>query len=316
MLVCTLLFRLAVAGVFSPMGQLLRTPEAISFFLYLQTGRALRLEQDSVFPPIRFSPAETRPAPPVPDKPHFRPEEAAELPVYNRCGVAPDLAKLLTEPLDWDLTGGPSVLILHTHGTECYSPGPADDFQESSPYRTLDEDYNMLCLGALVARRLEEAGIGVIHDTALHDYPSYNDAYANAAASTRDYLEQYPTVRLILDLHRDAADTPYGQMVTQCSVGSETAAQLMFVVGTDAGSLSHPEWEENLSLALKLQILLERENPGICRNLNLTANRYNQHLGDYALLIEIGAAGNTLSQAALAAEELARAIIALKHGSN
>jgi stage II sporulation protein P len=90
----------------------------------------------------------------------------------------------------------------------------------------------------------------------------------------------------------------------------------MFVVGTDAGSLSHPEWEENLSLALKLQILLERENPGICRNLNLTANRYNQHLGDYALLIEIGAAGNTLSQAALAAEELARAIIALKHGSN
>ena len=87
----------------------------------------------------------------------------------------------------------------------------------------------------------------------------------------------------------------------------------MFVVGTDT-RLNHPGWERNLSLALKLQVLLEKENPGICRDMNLTKNRYNQHLGPYALLVEIGAAGNTLPQAKLAARELAEAIITLVNG--
>ena len=115
---------------------------------------------------------------------------------------------------------------------------------------------------------------------------------------------------MVLDLHRDAADTAAGQLVTRCSIGGETAAQLMFVVGTDT-RLKHPGWERNLSLALKLQVLLEQENPGLCRDLNLTKNRYNQHLGPYALLVEVGAAGNTLGQAKLAARELGEAIARL-----
>ena len=134
-------------------------------------------------------------------------------------------------------------------------------------------------------------------------------------ASIAAYLEAYPSIRLVLDLHRDAAETSFGQLVTQCAIGSETAAQLMMVVGTDASGLEHPAWQENLSLALKLQALLERQNPGICRTLNLNRNRYNQHLGHRALLIEIGAAGNTLPEAALAAEALARAIIELRYGA-
>ena len=104
-------------------------------------------------------------------------------------------------------------------------------------------------------------------------------------------------------------------MVTECSIGSQRAAQLMMVVGTDAGGLDNPGWQDNLALALKLQVTLERQNPGICRNLNLTYHRYNQHLGDYALLVEIGAAGNTLAEARLAAEALAQAVIRLSRGS-
>ena len=166
--------------------------------------------------------------------------------------------------------------------------------------------------GKIMADILEEAGIGVIHDTDFHDYPSYNGAYTHAAASTKRYLEQYPTLELILDLHRDAADTPTGQMATRCSIGGESSAQLMFVLGTDK-RLNHPDWEQNLSLALKLQVLLEKENPGISRDLTLSKNRYNQHLGKYALIVEIGAAGNTLDQAKLAARELGEAIVALTH---
>jgi stage II sporulation protein P len=173
----------------------------------------------------------------------------------------------------------------------------------------------MIALGELVAEILESAGIGVIQDTTLHDYPSYNGSYSHAAASTKAYLEEHPTIELILDLHRDAADTPTGQMATSCTVGGETAAQLMFVLGTDK-RLNHPDWEQNLSLALKLQVLLERENPGICRDLTLSKNRYNQHLGAYALLIEIGAAGNTLEEAKIAARELAEAIAQLAQLKN
>jgi stage II sporulation protein P len=168
----------------------------------------------------------------------------------------------------------------------------------------------MLALGKLVAEQLENSGIGVIHDTTFHDYPSYNGSYSHAASAIRAYLEEYPSIELILDLHRDAADTPTGQLATRCQIDGENAAQLMFVLGTNT-RLKHPKWEENLSLALKLQVLLEKTHPGICRDLSLSKNRYNQHLGPRTLLVEIGAAGNTLEEAKPAAKALAKAIVLL-----
>ena len=314
MLVLSALLRLTDSGLFAPVGRMLRQPEAVSFFLWLHTGRVMRTSA----PPEQNRTGTSLPEQTLPKQkiPTFSPEEGETVEITWNCDYRPDLGELLTRELDWDLAGNqePAVLILHTHGTEAYTPSEEDDYEPSGAYRTLDETHNLLCLGSLVARRLEEAGIGVIQDRNLHDYPDYNSAYANAAASAEAILEQYPSIRLVLDLHRDAADTAYGQMVTECSIGAERAAQLMMVVGTDAGGLEHPDWEENLSLALKLQVLLEREHPGICRPLNLTYHRYNQHLGDRALLVEIGAAGNTLREAELAAEALAQAIILLKNG--
>lgn len=316
-LLCATVLRLGSSGVFAPVGKALSSPEAISFFLYLQTGRAVRLSGGTLALPEKpEEPEQTEPQKITPSSPiSFAPEDAELVGITYSCTYRPDLGELITQPLDWNLAGEePTVLILHTHTTECYTKGEGDNFQESSPYRTLDESYNMLCLGDLVAKRLEEAGIGVIHDRELHDYPSFNDAYPNAAESTEAILEQYPSIQLVLDLHRDAADTAYGQMVTECSVGSQTAAQLMMVVGTDGGGRYHPDWQDNLALALKLEALLEKDNPGICRKLNLNYQRYNAHLGDYALLIEIGAAGNTLDEAVLAAEKLSQAIVKLKDG--
>ncbi len=302
------LVRLGAMGVFAPVGQALSRPEVASFLVYLQTGRVVRLSRETPLPVVTVSTKQSSPV-------FFSAEDAEGVQMQYNCDYRPDLPGLLTQSLDWNLTGdGPSVLILHTHTTECYTKGSGDSFQESGDYRTLDEGYNMLCLGKLVAERLEQGGISVLHDTELHDYPSYNGSYNHAAASTQELLAQNPSIRLVIDLHRDAADTAYGQMVTECAIGGQTGAQLMFVVGTDEGPLEHPDWRENLSLALKLQVLLEREHPGICRKMNLTYNRYNQHLGDYALLVEIGAAGNTLEEAKLAAEELADAIIQLKDG--
>ena len=312
-LVLSAMCRMTADGLFAPVGQMLRSPEAVSFFFWLHTGRMVRTTAPEPGPPeetVSVTPARE------PQQLTFSPEEGLLPEITYACAARPDVEALLAQRLDWSLPDGtaPAVLILHSHTTEAYTPDGADTYEASSPYRTLDEHQNMLCLGALVARRLEEAGIGVIHDRTLHDYPDYNSAYGNSADSIGEILADNPSIRLILDLHRDAAETAYGQMVTECSIGAQRAAQLMIVVGTGEAGQENPGWEENLSLGLKLQVLLERENPGICRPLRLSQYRYNQHLGDKALLIEIGAAGNTLREAELAAEALARAVIRLKNG--
>ncbi len=313
------MLRLTASGFFAPLEQALEDPLLTSFLVYTQTGRVVRLTPEP--PP---APAISQTAPPAPS----RPEEAEKLPVFSaddaariavtyQCDYQPDMGSLLEQELDWDLhTDQPSVLILHTHTCESYTRCPGDTYEESGDYRTLDPGYNVLSLGELVANRLEEAGIHVIHDTAFHDYPSYNSSYTNAADSTQAILDANPGIQFVLDLHRDAADTPTGQLVTECAIGSELSAQLMMVVGTDAGGLDNPGWEGNLSVALKLHALLEQENPGICRPINFTYHRYNQHLGPHALIVEVGAAGNTLPQAKLAANALADAIIALSNGTD
>lgn len=306
-LICAVVLRLWSAGTLVPVGQALQNEQTASFLMYLQTGRVIRRVPE---PDVRSTEPQASPVLET-EVPQFTAEDLALIAVDNECGQDPDLAALLTQSLDWNLTGpGPRVLILHSHTTEGYTQTEDAPYTESSEYRTLDGGHNMIAIGEVVAQVLTDAGIGVLHDTDLHDYPSYNGSYSHAAASTKSYLERYPTIELIIDLHRDAADTAAGQMVTQCSVGGETSAQLMFVMGTDT-RLDHPDWERNLSLALKLQVLLEREHPGICRDLTLSRNRYNQHLGDRALLIEVGAAGNTQAQAELAARELGEAIVAL-----
>ena len=304
MLVLAVLIRLWAGGVLTPLGQILQSDEAASFLLYLHTGRVVRALPEAEGPELLVLSDVQR------EIVDFSAGDLNLVELSDEPGMRPDLEELLTAPVELSLADGvPRVLILHSHTTESFEQ-TADRYEESSAYRTLDPGHNMLALGEIVAEILESAGIGVIHDTTLHDYPSYNGSYTHAAASTKAYLEQYPTIELILDLHRDAADTPRGQMATKCTIGGERAAQLMFVLGTDK-RLNHPDWEENLSLALKLQVLLEKENPGICRDLTLSKNRYNQHLGKYALLIEIGAAGNTLDEAKLAARELGEAIAKL-----
>ncbi len=308
-LCCAVILRLWSGGALAPVGQALGSREAASFFLYLHTGRVIRQ-----VPEPRTLPCPSE-APPEPEDLTFTQEDAAHITLSGDSGMEPDIGSLLAAPLEAaPAVEGPRVLILHTHTTESYTQ-TADRYTESSPYRTLDPEHNMLALGDQVARILTENGIEVLHDRELHDYPSYNGAYTHAAAATKAYLEQYPSIALILDLHRDAADTPTGQMATKCTIAGESAAQLMFVLGTDA-RLEHPDWKQNLSLALKLQVLLEKETPGICRDLKLSQNRYNQHLGPYALIVEIGAAGNTLDQARPAAEKLAQAIVTLAQMQN
>lgn len=236
----------------------------------------------------------------------------------ENCTYRPNVEALLLQTLDWDLTNEePTVLILHSHASESYTKTDAQDYRESSSYRTLDTSYNMVATGDALAARLREAGIGVVHDRRIHDYPSYNNAYQNSRDAASAYLQQYPSIRIVLDLHRDAVLLSDGsQYAPTVELDGKRVAQLMLVVGTDGAGASHPDWQKNLALALKLQVLLERAAEGITRPTILRTSRYNQDLSSGALLIEIGAAGNTLDEAMAAVEPLAQALIGLTYGAN
>ena len=318
-ILCALIFRLYDAGAFRWAAEKLTAPDTAAFLLFLETGRRAETGEGYAFTflPESAAPAfarETLPETtgetvPQTDPPGPAQEEAVS--VYYACSLRPDPEELLARPLTLDLSGdSPTVLILHTHTTESYTKD-GEDYVETSDYRTLNENYNMLSIGAEVARLLEAGGVTVLQDRSLHDYPSYNGSYSDARKAIREYLSQYPTIRLVLDLHRDAADTPSGQLRTLAATDAGASAQLMLVMGSSASGLKHPNWEQNLSLALKLQAVLERETPGITRSTVLRAQRFNQDLSPGCLLVEVGAAGNTHDEALRAAGKLAEGILAL-----
>lgn len=306
----TLLFRLFAAGLPQGMLRKLKPRAAPDILIETQTGRDVRSFSVPQFLPFI---AESSPPQDLPqrERPIFAPEDAETVAVVNTGSAQPDYAALIAAPLNLDLTGWePTVLIVHTHTTESYTP-TGEGYAQTAAFRTLDETANMLSIGDRVAALLEEGGIHVVHDRELHDYPAYNGAYNHARKAIQAILAEYPSIQLVLDLHRDAAEVPGGQLRTEVQLDGQTGAQLMLVMGSGSSSLRHPRWEENLSLALKLQVLLERANPGICRPMSLRPQRYNQDLSPGMLLVEVGAAGNTHPEALLAAEALAQAILCL-----
>lgn len=309
-ILCALVFRLFSMGIPEKVVSWLTQPDTAAFLTYLETGRNVRFSPslEAFSPDFVESPPASAPEPTQAPLPSFSDPESVE--IYNASAKQPDMAALLAKPLTWQLRGEePTVLILHTHTTESYTK-TGQDYRETASWRTLAEDYNMLSVGQLVVEVLAEYGIPAIQDRSLHDYPSYNGSYTDARKSIREYLEDYPSIALVLDLHRDASEGSGGQLRTAASVEGQTAAQLMLVLGTN-----HEDYEENLSLALKLHAQLESQCPGITRPLQLRAARFNQDLSPGALLVEVGAAGNTHAEALLAARELAKAVAALAEGT-
>lgn len=293
----------------------LGSPEAASVLLFLETGRYVRAGE--AVDPVKPQPV-PQPADSAEDRvlPVFSASDASLVEIRNSGGYDVEASALLEQTLSWNLCGDtPTVLILHTHGTESYTK--TENYTESSRYRTLDTGYNVVSVGDSIAALLEAGGIRVIHDRTLHDSPSYDNAYSSARESIQAHLDKYPDIQLVLDIHRDSMEDASGNQITY-TVNSERgeSAKLMMVMGSDAGGQSHPQWEENLALAAKLHTQLEKLCPGICRPIQFRAQRYNQDLSPGAVLIEVGAAGNTRQQALLAAEYLAEAVLALSHGSS
>ena len=218
--------------------------------------------------------------------------------LYNRSGLNFDPASV--SPAAPELVEeGPQILILHTHGSEAYTPTAAEPYEPSDPYRTTDCTKNIVMVGEEMATTFRAHGFRVIHDTNLYDYPSYSGAYERSKAAVEQWLKQYPSISIVLDVHRDALSaedgTPYRLITTE--VGKQ-AAQVMLVVGTNGGGSSHTNWKQNLSFALFLQQKMEKGFTALARPIVLRSASFNQQLRVPGyLLVEVGGHGNTLSDA-------------------
>ena len=187
-----------------------------------------------------------------------------------------------------------NILIFHTHSCESYTPSEKYQYSQTGNYRTTDKNYSVIRVGNELENYLKQYNINVIHDTSYHDYPSYTGSYTRSLQTVENILKTNQS-DIIIDLHRDAVGSRPDYAPT-VKIGEDYAAQIMFVIGTNEGGLWHPNWQQNLKFAVKVQQKAEEMYPGLFKPIMLTKSRYNQHTGKYANIMEIGSTGNTLEQ--------------------
>lgn len=261
-------------------------------------------------PPVLAERPLISPSPSPSPTPQVRPATIyGELELDNDTSFEIDPPALMSAGLSVTLAQeGPQILIMHTHGTESYTAEPGWEYEESDYARTTDCTYNMIRVGNELAEAFEENGLRVVHDTNLYDYPSYTGSYTRSGAAVEDYLKQYPGISIVIDLHRDAIGSGDVVYKTMAEIPNTVCSQVMILVGTGENGLSHPQWQENLKLALLMQERAAAKYPTLMRPLAIRKERYNQQLTTGSLIIEVGSNGNTLAEAITAVRLFADAV--------
>jgi stage II sporulation protein P len=219
-----------------------------------------------------------------------------------------DIKEMLKEPLNIKFDRkGPEVLIYHTHTSESYLRKLADLNKKDVQSWTQDPKYNVVRVGNELSQHLKNVGIETLHSGAIHDYPDYNSSYVNSLSTLNKYLKSYPSIQITFDVHRDGLGVDDKMLRAVTKINGKDAAQIMFVLGTNQ-KLEHPNWKENLKLAVKLQEKLNKIAPGLAKPIFISTNRYNQHLRNGSLIVEVGGDGNTLEEAMESTKYLAEAL--------
>lgn len=187
-----------------------------------------------------------------------------------------------------------NIVIFHTHSCESYTSSEKYPYTQTGNFRTTDLKYTVTQVGSELENNLKKYNLNVVHDTSYHDYPSYTGSYTRSLKTVENILQTTPS-DIIIDLHRDAIGSRADYAPT-VKIGDDYAAQIMFVIGTNEGGLYHPNWNQNLKFAVKVQQKAEEMYPGLFKPMMVTKSRYNQHTGKYANIMEVGATGNTLEQ--------------------
>lgn len=230
--------------------------------------------------------------------------------IGNETDYSIDIDQMLAESLNLNMgISGPKILIVHTHATESYSPDGAEQYDKTASDRSEDLNKNVVKVGDEVAKIFNAMGIETIHDTTLHDVPSFNGSYSNSLNTVEKKIEEYPSIQIVFDIHRDSIvydDETKAKVATE--INGRTAAQLMFVVGTDARGLYHPNWRENMKFAVHMQNAINQKYPTLMRYINLRTERFNGHTTKASVIIEVGTSGNSLNEAIYGATLAAQVI--------
>ena len=197
----------------------------------------------------------------------------------------------------------PQILIYHSHSQETYADS-----------RTGNQEDTVVGVGEVLVSLLQENyGFGVIHVTDTFDIVNgeidRSSAYDYAREKVEQVLAQYPSVEVVIDLHRDGVAEDR-HLVTE--VNGEPTAQIMFFNGLSYSSqngtieyLPNPNIKDNLAFSFQMELVSKEYFPGLCRAVYLSSLRYNLHLKPRAVLVEVGAQTNTVEEAKNAMTPLA-----------
>jgi len=229
--------------------------------------------------------------------------------IKNETSYELDLNSLVSAGTNVTLSAsGPQILIIHTHGSEAYTSDGKDSYAMTDNYRTEDKQYSVIRVGDELSSCLESYGLRVLHDRNIYDYPSYTGSYAKSGDAIGKYLKQYPSISVVLDVHRDSIGSGDAVYKTIAEANGEPCSQVMLLAGTGENGLEHSKWEENLKFALYLQSSIVKKYPTLARPIALEKERYNQQLTTGSLILEVGSSGNTLSEALNAVRLFADAV--------
>lgn len=191
-------------------------------------------------------------------------------------------------------SGAALVAIYNTHNSEAYVPTEGREKLEG-------KNAGVVKVAETLANTLSgRYGIKTVRSEKIHDYPNWARSYTNSEQTLKELLSANPGIQVALDIHRDAG-LRQKEVVT---INGKKAAKVLIIVGSDR-RLNHPAWRQNLKFAQRVAAKLEALYPGLSKGVRIQDGRYNQHLHQRALLLEIGSTKNTLEEAKRAVELVA-----------
>ena len=212
-----------------------------------------------------------------------------------------DIGKLLKSKAKCKIkkNAGYQVLIIHTHTTESYAAKSSSTYSTKTSPRTTDKSESVVAVADEIEKKLSKAGIRTLHITTYHDYPEYKGAYDRARKTIKKYLKKYPSIEMVIDVHRDSMTQKDGTKIKPTvKIKGKKAAQVMIITGCDnEGDLKFSGWKKNAIMAVQLQKQMADSYEGLARPLYFAPYRYNMDLTPNSLLIEFGTDVNTLAEA-------------------
>ncbi len=213
---------------------------------------------------------------------------------------AGEVKEIMLSPISFKAeknSSDPQILIMHTHATESYVPTADMPYNSGYAFRNTDTSQNMVAVGKVMADTLNSLGYNTIQDSTLHDYPSYNGSYDKSRDTVEYYLKKYPSIKIVLDVHRDAVERGGRIISPVTTIDGTEYAQIMIISGRDNGYMNMPNYRENLKFASRVQNRLSKSYSGIARPVLFDYRNYNQQLTTGSILVEVGTHGSTLTRA-------------------